>query len=142
VHNILTGPGHLAALREHCSRLDEISAVVEANLPAPMNRHCRVANVTDGVLVLVSAGTGWSTRLRFHAPQLLDALRARPGLGHLREIRVRPAPPKAVEAGEALRIPHLPAQAARHLRAAADAISAPALRAALLRLASRGRADG
>lgn len=140
---ILSGTtGPLQSLAEHCARLDRLSALVAGCTPEPLNRHCRVANVADGVLILYSDGAGWTTRLRFHAPNLLDCLRRHPELGHLREIRVRPSPPEPQPAAEALRIPHLPAAAADHLRSAAAAIPAPGLRAALLRLAARGAPEG
>lgn len=141
VHKVLSGRGPLQTLAEHCARLDRLSALVAEHMPEPLNRHCRVANVADGTLVLYSDGAGWTTRLRFHAPHLLDRLRGHPELGHLREVRVRQAPPEPPPAPETLRIPYLPACAAAHLRAAAATMPSPALRAALLRLAARGAAD-
>jgi hypothetical protein len=141
VHSILSGDrGPLWALAEHRARLERAGALVGASLPAPLNRHCRVANLSHGVLLLHVDATAWITRLRFHSPRLLDALRRHPELGIVREIQFRTAPvaERHVSPPDPRRR-ELPAAAAAHLRAAASTLSEPALRAALLRLA--GRAD-
>lgn len=139
VHKIIAGPtGTLGLLAEHCARLERLSALVAQRLPEPLNRHCRVGNIADGALILYSTGPGWTTRLRFHTPDLLQELRRHPGLAGLREIRVRQAPPEPPPASRPLHVPRLPAAAATHLEAAAAALtSVPALQAALRRLATR-----
>lgn len=138
VQSVLGGHTGLRALAARCDRLERLSALVAAHIPPSLRPYCRVANVADGVLVLCSDSAAWTTRLRFHAPVLLAALRVQPELADLREIRVRVGAPQTPEAPAPLHTPHLPPAAADHLRAAAACTEAPALRAALLRLASRG----
>ncbi len=139
VRSLLSGDrGPLQRLVGHGHRLERVSALLPDLLPAPLNRHCRVANISDGILVIHTDAPIWTTRLRFHNPRLLADLRERLGAGALREIRLRTAPePSAPVRRAELRTAILPDAAAAHLRAAAASIADPALRDALLRLAAR-----
>ncbi|MDR2877184.1 MAG: DUF721 domain-containing protein, partial [Chromatiales bacterium] len=81
VHKIITGPtGTLGSLAAYCTRLAKLSALIAERLPEPLKQHCRVGNIADGALILYSTSAGWTTRLRFHAPELLQELRRHPGL--------------------------------------------------------------
>lgn len=140
VRNVLSGNIGLRALAARCDHLDRLSVLVAAHMPPELRTHCHVANVTDGALVLCAESAAWTTRLRFHAPTLLAALRVQPEFTALHEIRVRVASPRAATPPPpTAHTPRLPPAAADHLKAAAACIEAPALKAALLRLAARGR---
>lgn len=141
VHKVIAGPtGTLGRLAAYCARLERLSALVAERLPEPLKQHCRVANINDGSLVLYSTGPGWTTRMRFYAPELLQELRRQPGLSGLREICVRQAPPpEPPPSSRPTHMRHLSPAAAAHLEAAATALTtAPALQAALRRLAAHG----
>jgi hypothetical protein len=143
VLNVLGGHSGLRSLAARCDYLDKLAALVAAHMPPELRARCHVANVSEGVLILCAESAAWTTRLRFHAPTLLAALRVQPEFTALHEIRVRVATPQAApRTPPATPAPQLPAAAADHLRAAAACIEAPALRAALLRLAARGRSGG
>jgi hypothetical protein len=138
VRTILDGTnGLLKTLVESCARAERVAKLVAGQLPEPLARHCRAANLADGILTLHSDSPVWTTRLRFVGPRLLESLRRHPDLGEAREVRIRSTPVlPARSAHHPLRpLPRLSPAAANHLREAALTISAPALRAALLRLA-------
>jgi hypothetical protein len=142
VHAILGDTsGILKTLIDSCTRIEHLSKIVAEQLPDPLARHCRAIQLTNGVLTLQSDSPVWVTRLRFIGPRLLETLRRHPELGAAREIRIKVAPPVVTDvARNPLRpLPRLSPAGAAHLRAAASTITAPDLRAALLRLAGRGQ---
>ena len=84
----------------------------------------------------------WTSRLRLQVPRLVEQLRRHPELGGLREIRLKTMP--TAMASRTTTATPVPARkavmsdaAAAHLRNVAAGMSTPALRDALLRLASR-----
>lgn len=141
VHSILSGRhSTMRALAEGSARLEGLSAEVDKFLPAPLNRHCRVANLANGILVIHADAPIWLSRLRLHGPQLLTHLRRQGDRWQIREIRPRIMPsnhpgsrPQAERPS-----PRLSATAAAHLLTAASGLPASELREALLRLARRG----
>lgn len=140
VRTILDGKtGLLKTLVESCARVERVARLVADQLPEPLARHCRAVNLANGVLTLHSDSPVWTTRLRFIGPRLLESLRRHPELGEVREVRIRSLPASVlpvVSAHRPLRSSsRLSPAAASHVRDAALAISAPVLRAALLRLA-------
>lgn len=139
VQGILSGDrGRLRELAEHRARLVRIETLIGEALPEPVNRHCRVMNLSRGVLVMLADAPVWITRLRFDSARLLACLRAYPELGDIHELQFRTVP--NVDHGARRPDPPspvLPATAAAQLRATASTVSEPALREALLRLASR-----
>ncbi len=141
MRNVLNGHTGLRTLAARCDRLEQLSALVAAHVSPALRPYCRVANVVDGALILSCDSAAWTTRLRFHAPTLLAALRAQPELADLREIRVRVTAPQTPAASAPAHVPYLPRSAADHLMAAAACIEVPALKAALLRLATRAAPD-
>lgn len=137
VQKIIGAGGALCAIAAHCNRLERLNALVSACLAHPLDRHCRVANLEQGVLTLHSDGPGWTTRLRFEAPRLLRTLRQEPGFSALSEIRLR-QPPLPTETPPPSRpAAKLSAATGEHLRAVAAMTEIPSLREALLRLAAR-----
>jgi hypothetical protein len=137
--NKLLGTGVLASLLARSRELRGIDILLADLLPAPLNAHCRVLSIRNSVLVLAADSPVWAARLRFHAPQLgkqlaeqLDANR------HTIHVRVRP--PETALPPE----PHKPVippgrQGIAALQQAAQGISDPELKTALLRLANRER---
>jgi hypothetical protein len=137
VHTVIGAGGPLCAIASHCARLERLNGLVRACLPAPLEQHCRVANLERGILTLHSDGPGWTTRLRFELPRLLRVLRQESDFASLEDIRLRQAPVIPTPPQPPRQAARLSAATGDHLRAVAAATEIPALREALLRLASR-----
>jgi hypothetical protein len=123
----------LRSLAERAQWLDILDRQLRQSLPPELANRCRLANVRAGRLVFLVDAAALSTRLRLHTPPLLEAAR-KAGLEvtalTVKVATMQPVPPDATP-----RTPLSPA-AGRSLRATADSITDPELRAQLLRLAS------
>ena len=136
--NKLSG-GKYARLVARARGLLELQALVHKLLPEPLNTHCRVLVVRDETLILATSSPVWAARLRFHAPLLVKQLSDHKTV-KLRTVRVRVRPPEKTAAAPPVRrqsalIPGKSGAAA--LQQAAQTISDPGLKTALLRLANR-----
>ena len=139
---ILSAPsGRLQALRRRAARLESLTQALRAALPEDLAPHVQVANLRGDTVVLAADSPAWLTLLRLQAPQVLRRLRALPGMGALRTLRMRVLAAPAGAPAAAPRRAGLSAAAGRHLRQAADALGDPALARALVRLA-RHAPDG
>lgn len=128
--------GSLQELTERARMLGRLTAEVRRLAPE-IGRHCRVANLRAGMLVIQVDSPAWATRLRYQGPALVRQLQRR-GHSEVQEVRIQVAP----EAGPrvpAQRRPRLSSASGELLQQTADAVEGDALRAALRRLA--GRAD-
>ncbi len=76
---------------------------IRSHLPPPLAGHCRHARIQGRELILHVDSPAWHSRMRFHAPALLRALRAQ--APHLQRVRVRvlPPPPPSPSPGSAAR---------------------------------------
>jgi len=137
--NKLLGTGRLADLLARSGDLRKMDILLAELLPAPLNAHCRILSIRNTTLVLAADSPVWAARLRFHAPQLVKQLAQRLSTKrHTIQVRVRPPetarPPR----------PHKPVmrpgiQGVAALQQAAQSVSDPELKTALLRLANRDR---
>jgi hypothetical protein len=132
--------GELRYLIEHGTRLERMSRLLRDQLPPALGPHCRVAGITQQILILHTDAPAWATKLRYYRPQLLAYLCRQPDFGRLDDILVKTVPPKTLQASGQSIPRNLPASAVGLLHSVAAVISPPALQAALLRLA-RPRAD-
>lgn len=128
--------GGLGRLVERARWLDALDRLLRQSLPAPLDRHCRLANVREDRLVFLVETPVWKAKLRLHTDVLLDAAAAA-GL-QVRSLTVKVATMPPVPPGEAPHTPLSPA-ASDALRAAAGAIDDPQLRDRLLALASMAK---
>lgn len=123
----------LRSLADRVAFLDAFDRLLRQSLPPELVNRCRLANVRAGRLVFLVDSAALSTRLRLHTRPLLEAAR-KAGLDAtaltVKVATMQPVPPDATP-----RTP-LSAAAGRTLRATADSIADPELRAQLLRLAS------
>lgn len=128
----------LKALFSEAVRLSRLQERFEAQLQPAARAHCRVASWRDGTLLLVVTDGNWATRLRYQQRRLQQSLQNLPEFAGLTRIvfKVRPA---ASDAAPARASPELSASAAGSLRATAEGIADPKLRAALERLARNAR---
>jgi hypothetical protein len=136
--NKLLGKGRLSSLLSRSRDLMETGTLLAELLPAPLNAHCRLLSIRNTVLVLAADSPVWAARLRFHAPQLEKMLTQRLAANRYTiNVCVRP-PETALE-----RQPHKPVkrpgrQGITALQQAAQIVSDPELKTALLKLANRG----
>ncbi|MGA9342699.1 MAG: DciA family protein [Rhodanobacteraceae bacterium] len=122
------------ALADYARALDALDDRLRRHLPAGVARECRLADVRNGRVVFLASSSTWAARLRLHQATLLAAARTALG-GGVERFAVKVAPLPSVPPEPAKRKP-LSATAARHLRAAAQSLTDPELRALYLRLAS------
>ncbi len=137
----LSGTG-LASVVERARWLGELDPVLRQSLPATLADQCKLANVDDKNLVFLVSAPVWKARLRLHADALLGAAAAA-GL-EARTLVVKVSPPEpAIPAGTGQSKP-LSEAVRDSLRATAQSVSDPGLRAQLLRLAGppRSKTDG
>lgn len=124
-------------LIQHAQTLDGLNRALAQFLPAPLNQHCRIANVKKHSILLQADSAAWHIRLRYQIPQLLDFFKNKSGLHDLREIKLRIEPVARSDGSPTTRRAHLSPSAAASLRNLAQSMSDTGLREALLRLASR-----
>lgn len=120
-------------------RLQALDRAFRERIGAPLNHHCRVANVEGDTATLHVDSPVWASRVRFLGPAVLGHLRelcAQPGL---RSLSIRVRPPNCEAAAAPRRGAGLPAEAAALLRSVAQETADPGLRGVLLRLAGRAR---
>jgi hypothetical protein len=98
---------------------------------------CKLANVDDKHLVFLVSAPVWKAKLRLHADALLDAAAAAGLRGRSLVVKVS-APVSPVPTGTGTARP-LSEAVRDSLRATAQSVSDPELRAQLLRLASSSR---
>ena len=135
------GPLADAAGRERMARIRTLSAALESvaqHVGVPM---LRLQGAGLRTLTLSVPDGATATRLRYANRELLTAIRQCAGLNVARvSVRVDPSVLASPLPNRATR--KLRSDAGRSLRAAAEGIDDPELRAALLRLAGRARKDG
>ena len=135
--NKLLGAGRLAGLLANSRDLEKMDILLAELLPAPLNTHCHLLSIRNSVLVMAADSPVWAARLRFHAPQLVKQLL--PSLAANRctiHVRVRPPEIPPVPLRHVVNRPGVQGTAA--LQQAAQSVSDPELKTALLRLANRG----
>ena len=134
----LLGGSKYASLLQRVRALTALDAQLRELLPAPLNQHCRLLAVRDDTLVLAADSPVWASRLRFHAPQLVKQL-SRLHAVKLRTVRVRVRPPEASATAPPTRraANRCGAAGTAAIQQAAQTVSDPELKTALLRLAGR-----
>jgi len=128
----------LRALFGEALRLERLQRLLESQLQPAAREHCRVASWREGCLLLIVTDGHWATRLRYQQRRLqrqLEAMEEFAGLLRI-QFKVQPPPPPRHQPAAT---PPLSSNAADSIQAAAQGIRDPALRAALERLASRGK---
>lgn len=119
----------------------QILRAVRAKLASPLDNHCLHASLDEGKLTLVTDSPAWASRLRFFAPDLIDAL----GLdyGRIEECRIRVQPSRSMGQGLGgeMQAPRLSPATARLLLDAAEAQGETDLGRSLRRLALAGTGE-
>jgi hypothetical protein len=135
--NKLLGTGRLADLLARSRELRKMDILLAELLPAPLNAHCRILSIRNTILVLAADSPVWAARLRFHAPTLAKQL-AQHQTAKRCTIHVRVRPPEAAQPPQSHKPLMRPGtQGIAALQQAAQTVSDPELKTALLRLANR-----
>ena len=113
---------------------------LRTHLGQPLAEHCWVGGHSGPVLTLVTDGGAWATQLRYQQHEICKLLNSEFGL-KLNKLRIKIASPRATPKPPKAR-PRMPEAGVRSLESAAQSTADPALRAALLKLARRGRNRG
>jgi hypothetical protein len=135
-----TGPKPVAecialdALADRARALDALDERLRHLLPAAVARETRLADVRNGRIVFLASSPTWASRIRLYQSALLAEARTALG-GSVERFAVKVAPLSTVPPDPTKPKP-LSAATARHLRATANTLSDPELRALYLQLAS------
>ena len=134
----LLGTGPLSPLLAQARGIATLDAQVQQLLPAALQPHCHVLSVRDQVLVLSADSPVWAARLRFHAPKLVKQLSAQQTVT-AHTFRIRVIPPEKTATLAVKRASGRPPDRIRAaaLAQAAETVSDPRLKTALLRLSKR-----
>jgi hypothetical protein len=133
----LLGGSQYSRLVSQARALLGLDGLVQELLPDALKTHCRVLSVRDETLVLAADSPVWAARLKFHSSQLVKQLNRQQTV-KLRTVRIRVRPPEKQLVTERRNTPlKLGINSATALRQAADSVSDPDLKSALLRLANR-----
>lgn len=96
---LLNSTSHMRDLLAHVSRIEDLNILVRNLLPAPLDQHCRIANVRGDVLILHADSAAWASKLHYQIP-ILQLQLAESGPSFQIQVKVRPftdiaATPKA-----------------------------------------------
>jgi len=96
----LSGDQQLDTLLQHASWLRGLSEQFISALPLECLGHCQLANIRDGLLVVLVDSPAWATRVRLLGPSLLRDLRCHSAFQACQriEVKVDYAPSVAVDA--------------------------------------------
>ncbi len=136
VAKLISG-GTLPRLLDHSRALAQLDQALRKALPEPLNEHCHVINLRGQTLTLAADSPAWATRLRYQSRTVLQHLTRLQSVT-VRTIQVRIAPEQPTKQKKPKRHAHLSATNAQLLQQTANSLSDPRLRAALLKVASRG----
>lgn len=141
----LLQPSHrdLQTILSKAKAIETLNRTLIPLLDPAIQKYCQVANLTNGVLIVLTANGAVATQLRYHVTDIIKKLHQNPALKHIREIqiKVRPAAaPVGVERGKAPTtltkpLPMSP-ETAQTLAAMAETIEDPELREIMLRIAA------
>ena len=127
----------LKTIVSHSHQLQALTDVVHRHLDPQLVPHCEVANFRRDTLVLLAESPVWATRLRYHAPALVQQLRSERAFNGLTTVRVRVAPRAGARNTPITLRPVMSAETAALIRESASSITDPALKSSLLRLSRR-----
>lgn len=135
VSRLLSGSS-VPRLLDHARVLADLEKRLQSLLPEPLGTHCRVLNLRDHTLTLAADSSAWAARLRYQTRILLQQLARSPSVT-VRTIQVRILPTPRPEPEKPKRNARLSSDNARLLRQTAESLADPALRSALLKVATR-----
>lgn len=129
-----TGPLELTIQRG--KKLQQLSRLIQNTLDPEMAAHCQLLNLRNSSLIMACDSTAWATRLRYHVPNLLQALQ-QSGLSGVADIQIRVSPALQPPQQQAKKRVVLSTDAAYCIQQCAQSVTDPALSRALQQLARR-----
>jgi hypothetical protein len=78
----------LTDIHQKYKQLETLARFVTQSLPADLAEHSSVGSFEQGCLTLTTQSPEWASQLRYHLPQLRDALRKDAGLYQLSSIKI------------------------------------------------------
>lgn len=137
VHALLTGDNSaLAPLCKRAGYLQQLNLELCSHLSAPLNTHCKLANITANAVILHADSPAWAARLRYCMPDILRLIQNRLNLTGIKSIRIKIMFPDEKSHSNHRRTLTMSTNTARLLADSARSITDPALRSSLLRLSS------
>lgn len=138
IRNLLRdhGESSLRGIVRQVHRLQIIDKILKPCLPENLRPHCYAAKMTATHLTVLVDSAAWLTHLRYCKPQLLQQLKKNPQCAYLQDIQFRIQPLQTIEVKTTDPAPHKPLSAENKelLQTAAEGISNPLLKKALLKL--------
>ncbi len=139
----LLQPNHrdLQTVLSKVKAIQTLNQTIIPMLDESLQKYCQVANLTNGVLVLLTANGSVATQMRYTIPDLLKKLRGNPSLRHIREVQCKVRPPVEVDVvrggvkTKRKKVALLSTETAETLMDMAETIEDPELRAAMQRIA-------
>jgi hypothetical protein len=137
LQNLLKGNNSvLASLCARADYLHEMNLKLCSHLPAPLNIHCKLANITDDTVIMHADSSAWAARLRYSIPEILNIMHNQLNTINVKSIRIKVIfPDKKSHTGTG-RTLTISKQTAGLLTDCAKSTTDPALRSTLLRLSS------
>lgn len=138
---------HLNAIHEKINFLGQLNLLWDKIVPRDFLSYTKVANYSDGKLVIIVPHSGWATRLRYESPQLVQQLRQYAEFKALETISCKISGEFAriereLEQSLALVSLHSLSQTAiSSIIGIADGLSQSPLKQALLKLAGKNRTE-
>jgi hypothetical protein len=115
-------------------------------LDPALQKYCQIANLTNGVLVILTANGSVATELRYHVPDLIRKLQKNHALRHIKEVQCKVRPPMqvGVQRGfvprKAEKVMPLSKESAEILLAMAETIDDEKLREVMISIAGNTKA--
>jgi hypothetical protein len=131
--------GPVAELAKKAGKLAALDRALRQMLPPLLREQVRFANFRGDRLIFLASSPAWASRLRLQQAQILAAARAIGANAGSVTVKVAPLPPPDPQPEQSK---PLSATAALHLKAAANSIQDPELRALFLELASVAEITG
>lgn len=136
-------PNHrdLQTLLSKVKAIETLNHTLNPLLDPALKAYCQVANLTNGVLVILTANAAVASQLRYQTDDLIKKLHKSPALKHIREIqiKVRPPMPTGIQRGashkKAEKVALLSPESAQILLEMAETIEDADLKEAMLRIA-------
>ena len=134
---ILANSPFMGEIVNKVDQLAKLNRKVAQTLDPELKKHCKVANLREGILILTTTSAAFGHKIRFIEMDLLSAIRAEPEWCHIKSIKtqVRPSRPPLQKSFSSAKMA-LSYPAAYGIKSIAQDITTPALKEALLRLSS------
>lgn len=126
--------------------IDRLNKVFKPLVDDKYQRYCQVANLTNGVLVVLTANGSVATQMRYQTRDLIKALRKDPAFSHIKDIQFKVRPRQAPvferpvdKSKERKPATPLSSDTAELLLDMASTIEDPTLRAIMEKIAKTGK---